>query len=360
MAKKLNTIILRSVQAWLWAVGLLLLAEAGVRARAWWRHGNHGPVAHIYQLDKEGHRQLKPGAVLAGSQRRVQINRLGFRGPEPLVPKPEGCLRIVALGDSTTFGMEASDDDAVWVSRLVAELSRLSNRQFDAINGGVPGYTLADSMALLRDRVAPLEPDIILVNQVATDIAAHSRRQFGSSARHSEPTSKPSAFFEEHSLLLNLLKVNSTPLTARWLSPRRQDALDDRGVQQYEQQLLAFVEECRRQGWRAVLCTAPRSFGDPATPSDQFELAASSLANNPALTLAGLNDAFDRYNAAVREVARRTGVPLIDLDRGVPRRAEFFVDAIHLNDAGHQFVARIAAREIASLLDNQAVARSNP
>jgi|CXWL01.1.fsa_nt_gi lysophospholipase L1-like esterase len=360
MKNKLNGVIPKSVQAGLWAVGLLLLAEGGVRSRAWYRHGDHGPVADIYQLDQAGHRRLKPGAVLAGSRRNVQINRLGFRGQEPQIPKPEGLLRMVALGDSTTFGMEAGDDDAVWVSRLVTELTRSSSRQFDAINGGVPGYTLADSITLLHDRIVPLEPDIIIVNQVATDIAAHARRQFGSSARQSDSAAPLSAFFEERSLLLNLLKVNSTPLTARWLSPRRHDSLDEGGVTQYEQQLTALVEECRRREWRAVLCTAPRSFGDSSAPSNQFELAASSLANNPALTLAGLNAAFDRYNAAVREVAQRTDTPLIDLDRDVPRRADYFADAVHLNDAGHKLVGRVVAREIRKLVDNQAVARSTP
>jgi lysophospholipase L1-like esterase len=256
--------------------------------------------------------------------------------------------------------MEASDDDAVWVSRLVAELNQGRGGRFDAINGGVPGYTLADSIALLHDRITPLSPDIVIVNQVATDIAAHTRRQFGSPAKQSVSATPLSAFFEEHSLLVNLLRVNSTPLTARWLSPRRQDTIDESGVIQYERQLASLVEECRWRGWRAILCTAPRSFGDLAAPSNQFELAASSLANNPALTLAGLNAAFDRYNSAVREVAKRTNLPLIDLDREIPRRADYFADAVHLNDAGHKLVGRTVAREIHRLLGHQAVARSTP
>jgi lysophospholipase L1-like esterase len=73
-----------------------------------------------------------------------------------------------------------------------------------------------------------------------------------------------------------------------------------------------------------------------------------------------LNDAFDRYNAAVREVAQRAGATLIDLDRDVPRRAAYFADAVHLNDAGHKLVGHVVAREIGKLVDNQAIARSTP
>ena len=353
-------LIPKSVQSVLWAGFLLCLAEVVLRARAFYRHGDHGPVSDIYRLDPAGHRQLKPGATLAGSERQIRINSLGFRGLEPEVPKPVGLCRIVALGDSTTFGMEASGDDAVWVSRLVTELMQTSNQEFDAINGGVPGYTLAESADLLDRRIAPLEPDIVIINQVATDIAAHARRQFGSSAKHADRASPLSAFFEENSLLLNLLKANTTALTAQWLAPRRHDALDNIGLDQFEERLSALIEDCRLRGWRTVLCTAPRCFGDPSAPTNQFQLAASSLAHNPALTLTGLNDAFDRYNARIREVAARTSTPLIDLDREVPRRADYFTDAVHLNDAGHHLVGLTVAREIRRLIDAQAVARTIP
>jgi hypothetical protein len=90
MTNKVNALMPKSVRTVLWSVAVLLIAETGLRARAWYRHGDHGPVADIYQLDQAGHRQLKPGVTMAGSQRRVQINRLGFRGQEPEIPKPEG------------------------------------------------------------------------------------------------------------------------------------------------------------------------------------------------------------------------------------------------------------------------------
>lgn len=350
----------KSVCTVLWAVGVLVLAEAGLRARAWHRYGTRGPVAEIYELDAAGRRQLKPGAALTGRQRHVRINRLGFRGGDPVIPKPAGVTRIVALGDSTTFGMEASDDEAVWVSRLVTELGGWDGARFDAVNAGVPGYTLADSTALLEIRIAPLEPDIIVVNQVATDIAAHSRRQFGSGANQSDPSSRADRFLEEHSLLLNLIKVNTAALTARWLSPRRHDRLDRDGVDRYAAQLAELVKGCRERGWRVVLCTAPRSFGGLAASANQFDLAASALTNNPALSLSGLNDAFDRYNAAIRDVALSLEVPLVDLERNVPRGAEFFVDAVHFNDAGHRLVGRAIAMELRRVLEGETVARGTP
>lgn len=339
----------RSVGVCLWAAAFLALAEAGVRARAWYRYGGHGPVADIYELDAHGRRKLKPGSQLAGSERRVHINHLGFRGEAPAVPKPAGLLRVVVLGDSTTFGLEATDDDAVWVSQLESELRGTHGVNVETVNAGVPGYTLSDALAVFDERIAPLEPDIVVLQQVTTDIAAHSRKQFASTASTEKPDSLKQ-IFESHSLFLNLLKVNSSAWTSRWLATQRHDSLDDAGVHKYRNDLEIFVRKVQQRGWSVALCTAARSFGDPSAPSSQYELAASSLMHNPALSLAGLNDAFDRYNQSIRDVAGRPGILLIDLDRMIPRRGEYFVDAVHFNDAGHRLAGREAARELATLM----------
>jgi len=337
----------KAVASMLWAFGLLLGGEASLRVRAWYRHGSQAPVADIYQADEGLGRRLKPGAVLAGSERRLSINRLGFRGPEIPLPKPPGTLRIAVLGDSTTFGLEASDDASVWVERMAAELNERSTpTRFDAVNGGVPGYTLADSAKLLEERIAILDPDFVVINQAATDISAHARRQFGDSARTVASSASLARIFQEHSLLVNLLRQNTAALSARLIPQRRRDGLDERGIIAYAARLQTLVEACKRPGRTALLCTVPRSFGDPSAPTDQFTLAASALAHNPALSLDGLNSAFDRYNHAIRRVAEAANAPLVDLDRLVPRRADYFVDAVHLNDAGHALVGKLVAQVI--------------
>lgn len=354
---KLIVAIPKSVRAAIWTVIVLLIAESGLRLRAWHRHGGGSPVADIYQLDAEGRRELKAGAAMTGSQRSVRINQHGFRGAEIELPKPPDVTRIVALGDSTTFGMEAGDDDAIWVSRLVAELAGRSGSRFDSINAAIPGNRLEDSFRLLKERIAPLQPDIVIVSQVATDIAAHARRQHGSAASVTHSATPLSALLQESSLLVNLVRVNAAAITSRWLPGGRYDSLDPASVDRYRDQLREIVAHCRTRNWQVVLCTAPRSFGDRP---DQYALAASSLANNPALSLRGLNAAFDAYNDAIRRVARETNTPLIDLDRDIPRGAEYFVDAIHFSDAGHRLVGRIAASALQPLIEMQAVARSAP
>jgi lysophospholipase L1-like esterase len=269
--------------------------------------------------------------------------------------------------------MEAADDASVWVERMTMSLNGNSvkcvrhgtsnapqGRRYDAVNGAVPGYTLAVSVDQLAQRIAPFEPDIVVVNQVTTDIAAHSRRQVRRPTQTQVASSTVGRFFHQNSLLLNLLRQNTAAFRSKRIPSTPNERLDERGIEKYAETLTKLVELCRQRGWRIVLCTCPRSFGDETAPTDQHVLAATALANNPALSLAGLDDAFNRYNDAIRGVAATGGVPLVDLDLLVPKRAEYFVDAVHLSDAGHRLVANLVADEIRRLATGDSVARNGP
>lgn len=340
----------QTLRTLVWTIVLLLAAEGVLRVRAWHRHGVAGPVADLYEEHAELGRRPKAGALVVGSQRHVSINRWGFRGADLEQAKPPGTFRIAAIGDSTTFGLEAGSDAAVWVARLGERLRESGNANVETINAAVPGYTLAMSAdRLLRD-VALFDPDVVVVMNTATDIAAHSRREF-SANRLSGDASRLEQLLEEHSLLINLLRQNAAPLLARWMPSGRHDRLDERGFLEYADRLIQVVDECRRREWCVALCTTPRSFGGPG--ADQHALAGSALLHNPSLSLAGLNDAYDRYNEVVREVARRTHAVLVDLDRLVPRGNACFVDATHLNDTGHALVAEQLAGALSAIVSGR-------
>src|SRR5262245_2259448 len=78
----------------------------------------------IIQATPDGGRRLIPNvrAVIhnhpfAHRDVHVEINSLGFRGPETVQPKPPGELRILALGDSITMG-EGVEDEETYARRL--------------------------------------------------------------------------------------------------------------------------------------------------------------------------------------------------------------------------------------------------
>jgi lysophospholipase L1-like esterase len=86
----------------------------------------------------------------------------GFRTAEIAARRPEGALRLVALGGSTTFGLYVGEE-AAFPGRLEARLrAGLGERELEVINLGCPGWA-TDRILNALDAVLALEPDLLVV-----------------------------------------------------------------------------------------------------------------------------------------------------------------------------------------------------
>jgi hypothetical protein len=101
-------------------VGLLLL-EGAVRVRQWMLYGRAGSYYEFVTHPETGLRVPKPG-VTRGRDHVIEVNSLGFRGPELEIPKPPGRVRLGFLGGSTTFCAEASANESTWPALVCAGL----------------------------------------------------------------------------------------------------------------------------------------------------------------------------------------------------------------------------------------------
>jgi lysophospholipase L1-like esterase len=78
------------------------------------------------------------------------------------MPKPEGLVRIAALGGSTTFGLFVGADEA-FPAQLERRLSEeLAPRAVEVINLGCPGWA-SDRIVNIFDSVLEFDPDFIVV-----------------------------------------------------------------------------------------------------------------------------------------------------------------------------------------------------
>ena len=98
------------------------------------------------------------------------INAMGLRGQPPASPKPDGTLRILAVGDSTTFGWGVGDSETYTaaVQRLFDESKPV--RHVEVINAGVGAYDLKQDAAMLKRLVPMLMPDVVLVGLFWNDL----------------------------------------------------------------------------------------------------------------------------------------------------------------------------------------------
>jgi len=79
--------------------------------------------------------------------------------------KPPGTFRIIALGDSYTFGhyVNTSDNYPEQLEDLLSQTAFCSNiTNFEVINLGVPGYDLEYSVERFRKRGQKYDPDMVI------------------------------------------------------------------------------------------------------------------------------------------------------------------------------------------------------
>jgi lysophospholipase L1-like esterase len=110
-----------------------------------------------------GDLKLRPGARTTYFDSAISINSKGFRGEE--IPEPKGdAYRIVALGESTTFGITMEAHDRPWPERLQALIQERikPSRPVQVINAGIPGWSLYENLPRLRAEILALKPDMIL------------------------------------------------------------------------------------------------------------------------------------------------------------------------------------------------------
>jgi lysophospholipase L1-like esterase len=102
----------------------------------------------------------------------VTINSIGLRGPEPETPRIAGHPRVLAIGDSTTFGLGVHDHET-YVAQLQSRLRSL-HPGAEAINAGISGYNLTLETGLLAHLAPTIDPDVVLVGVFWNDLPYES------------------------------------------------------------------------------------------------------------------------------------------------------------------------------------------
>jgi hypothetical protein len=109
-------------------------------------------------------------------------NALGFNDEEFVVPKPAGRFRIMAVGDSATYGLVPYPQN---VMTIVEGSLRAAcpERDLDLLNFGVAASGVEDYRAVIELGLATYEPDLVLINFYAGNDApnlyahVHPRRR---------------------------------------------------------------------------------------------------------------------------------------------------------------------------------------
>jgi lysophospholipase L1-like esterase len=311
---------------------VLAAIELGVRLYHFAR--NYGtadePRGYVVQ-DPEAGYALKPGYNDGG----IRIDRLGFRGPEVSLAKPPGVYRVVALGDSATFGPHEVECAYPF---LLPDL--LAPRPTEVVNAGVEGYRSDRALVHLRRDVMPLRPDLVTVfigwnDLYQTDPSVESDQL----SLQGNPLSELLTLSDAAQTFRRLyfLKIHPRTDTGSSLPPNYQPV-------GYGERLRAIIRTARAGGAQVLVFTWPTLL------SDSMSLVAVAKAHFPPYTtsLDELRALYERYQATLRRVAAEEGVPVVDNAAVFPpeQKADLFIDTAHFTCAGQAMVAQNVAGAI--------------
>lgn len=147
-------------------------------------------MSGVYQPSPKYIFLLRPGgvgnntvALSDGGKRHIPlvISEQGIR--DNLVPpKEEGEFRVVMLGDSFTMGHAVEGKDSI--PRLLEKRLRsaMPDAKIRVINGGIGGAGVLQELGMLRERVLPLDPDLVILqlflnNDVDNALQVTGKRQ---------------------------------------------------------------------------------------------------------------------------------------------------------------------------------------
>lgn len=105
------------------------------------------------------------------------VNNLGLRGPDMVAEKPPGTYRIVMLGDSFTMGKGVEDNEtfsALLAASLPPRIAACGGPAIEVLNGGVDSYAPVLSYIQLKREIAPLRPDLVVLNLDVSDLVQES------------------------------------------------------------------------------------------------------------------------------------------------------------------------------------------
>lgn len=158
---------------------LVPLCIAEFVVRTWFSDGLASPQAQrdatLQMLERAEHGRLRfrgrsdARFTLAGIE--YQHDAFGMRTPAFETPKPAGVVRLLCVGDSTTYGLGVPESDC-WPRRLETALNANppAAARIEVVNAGVPAFNTDDALAWFENLVDHVQPDAVLLGWFANDL----------------------------------------------------------------------------------------------------------------------------------------------------------------------------------------------
>ena len=258
--------------------------------------------------------KFEPGSRVFGRT----INQFGFREREITVHKEKGVRRVICLGDSVTA--QGQPGYAQYLHELLTNAPP-SRDKWEAFGMGVYGYSSQQGLRLFELVGAALQPDIVTISFGRNDhnVAKETDRS-RMAVRVSPLMARLYRILERRHV--GRLLLCAVERERMWIG-KKNSTLVRVSPEEYRENMNLFVEKIRAVGAIPILMTAPRR-----------EIPQSYVKNGYARSTEEFQNQHDQYAEIARDVARKTGAPLLDLQTimaGQDCDGYFAKDAVHFD-----------------------------
>lgn len=278
--------------------------------------------------------------------------------PPPYTPRTSSSatppLKIFCLGGSTTEFKDTHGKG--WPERLETILNERAgegNRKIETHNLGKQWYTTQHSLINYTINLRQHKPDLILVMHSVNDLmqnADFSHLSFG------EFREDYSHFYGPIYRLINrntLPGVLWTTFRSVWYHRPREQINTDTfpGLTPFTRNLSNLIELAQTDQIPILLLTQPYLENENMTPQEEASLTMlrfEAVGHGKQWSLQTAISGLTQYNQAVRNLAAEKGVPLIDVEKAMPKQHTYLWDDVHYTPKGFDLVADTIARDIQS------------
>jgi peptidoglycan/LPS O-acetylase OafA/YrhL len=291
---------------------------------------------------------LVPGSSGHMFDTTIRINNLGFRGPD--LPRDKGdAFRIVALGESQTFGPTLRDGEKPWPELLqdLFDQHASCGRKVEILNGGTEAYTLENNLERMRRDILPLKPDLILSTHGMNGFFPFGLRRV---PEPNEPGVRPRASALIGRVVLTIERKahdwrdpNSAQASAVALTPMSDDELMK---SRYADDYRKLIALSRDNGADIALADSTMAVNEKS-PREVKDFYGAVF--KPIDDIIAANAA---HNRMVKLIAREEGAPLIDMAAGVDGiwDDDLYLDIVHFTERGNEQVAGLMFRALLPIL----------
>jgi hypothetical protein len=271
-------------------------------------------------------------------------------------------VKIFCLGGSTTEFSVHKDKD--WPSRVEAILRlHYGLRNVEVYNLGRGWYTSLHTLINYETNLRKHRPSVILIMQSINDVFQNA--DFGYMSRgafredYGHFYGPVSRIVDRRSLWHYLHSVFRGVWYAR---DRRVLTIDSfPGLKAYERNLTTIIELARHDSTKVILMTEP--FMAKRNMSED-ELASFGMTRVEALndtviwSSETLANGMNQYNKTMQTIARQNNLPLINLEKEIPKSLVYFRDEVHYQDTTFAIIAPFVAGRLFEYLSAEGMLRN--